>query len=89
LQADRAFAFSESHMDLLGASGTTTGGSGTTPQAEGEATRAEGGAVASLSLDEYVALCPSSYVISHAQTPQLLCKQMSVFNAVAGGDDIA
>ena len=75
LQDDRGFAFAEQNMDLLGA--CVPGGSRSprisTPFAD---------------LDNYAKQCSSSYVVSHAETPSLLCKQMTLFNAVAGGDDM-
>ena len=42
-----------------------------------------------LSLDAYLARCSSSYVTSHASTPNLLHDQMELYRAVAGGDDMA
>ena len=40
-------------------------------------------------LDEYLKRSSASYVISHASTPWLLHRQMKVYHAVAGGDDMA
>jgi hypothetical protein len=70
LDADPAFAAAEATNNLLG---------------ECRSTPPKEGAAAALSLDGFLALCPSSYVVSHAATPHLLCKQMNLFRAVAGG----
>jgi len=44
---------------------------------------------AALSLEDFLARCPSSYVISHTSTPWLLHDQRQLYERVAGGEDIA
>ena len=44
---------------------------------------------ADLSLDDFLARCPSSYVLGHASTAWLLHRQKRMYGAVAGGDDMA
>ena len=46
-------------------------------------------AAGSLSLADFLSRCSSAYVVSHAATPWLLYKQMELYEAVAGADEIA
>ena len=42
-----------------------------------------------LKMDDYLSRCPSSYVVSHGQTPWLLRRQKRLYEEVAGSDDMA
>jgi len=44
---------------------------------------------ASQIMNDFLARCPSTYVISHTSTPEVLHEQMQLFRTVAGGDDMA
>ena len=42
-----------------------------------------------LKMDDFLSRCPSSYVVSHGQTPWLLRRQKRLYEEVAGSDDMA
>jgi len=90
LGADAAFAASEAAETealLLGSHNLSPGGGGSLAQRVSPPTSST--SARESKLDEYLAMCPSSYVIGHASTPHLFHQQRQMYEQVAGGDDMA